>query len=73
MPVLVEPARPVSCNSEDTGVGQTTGRWVALRPDVEGLRSVMLSVSTVRSHSVIGRWQGSVTHDQTRPVSKNRF
>ena len=26
--VTEEPARPVSCNSEDAGVGQTTGRWV---------------------------------------------
>ena len=24
--VTEEPARPVSCNSEDAGVGQTTGR-----------------------------------------------
>ena len=29
----VGPARLVRCNSEDAGVGQTTGHWVALRPD----------------------------------------
>ena len=69
----VGPACPVMCNSEDAGVGQTTGRWVAQRPDAGGMRPVVLSVSTVRSHSVTGRWQGPVEHDRTRPVGKNRF
>ena len=50
-----------------------TGRWVAQRLDAEGLRLVVLSVSTVRSHSVTGRWQGLVKHDRTRPVGKSRF
>ena len=50
-----------------------TGRWVAQRPDAEGLRPVVLSVSTVRSHSVTGRLQGPVEHDRTRPVGKSRF
>ena len=49
------------------------GRWVAQRPDAEGLRPVMLSVSTVRSHSVTGRWQGPVRHDRTRLVDKSQF
>ena len=39
----------------------------------EGLRPVVLSVSTVSSHSVTGRWQGSVEHDRTRPVDKSWF
>ena len=69
----VGPARPIRCSSEDAGVGQTTGRWVALRPDAEGLRPVVLSVSTVRSHSTTGRWLGPVKHDRTHPVGKNLF
>ena len=64
----VGPACPVRCSNEDAGVGQTIERWVALRPDAERLRPVMLSVSTVRSHSVTGRWQGPVEHDRTCPV-----
>ena len=43
------------------------------RPNTEGLRPVVLSVSTVRSHSVTGRWQGPVKHDRTHPVGKNTF
>ena len=57
----------------DAGVGQLTGHWVAQRPNAEGLCPVVLSVSTVRSHSVTGHWQGPVKHDQTRLVGKNRF
>ena len=66
-------ARPVRCSSEDAGVDQTTGRWVAVRPSTEGMHPVVLSVSTVRSHSVTGRWQGPIEHDRMRPVSKNQF
>ena len=51
--------------------GQLTGRWVAQRLDAEELGLVVLSVSTVRSHSVTGRWQGPVKHDRTRSVGKN--
>ena len=50
-----------------------TGRWVMDRPDAKGLGPVVLSGGTVRSHSVIGCWQGSVKHDRTRPVVKYRF
>ena len=39
----------------------------------EGLRPVVLSVSTVRSHSVTGRWQGPVELDRTRPIGKSQF
>ena len=49
------------------------GRWVTQRPDAKGLRPIMLSVSTVRGHSVTGRWQSPVKHDRTRPVEENRF
>ena len=63
---LVGPTRQIRCSSEDTGVDQTIGHWVALRP-------VMLSVNTVRSHNVTGCWQGPVEHDRTCPVGKNRF
>ena len=69
----VGPACPVRCSSEDAGVGQTTGRWVALQLNAEGLRLVVLSVSKVRSHSVTGRWQGLVKHDWTRPIVKYHF
>ena len=69
----VGPVHPVRCSSEDAGVGQTTGCWVALRPDTKGLHPVVLLVSTIRSHSVTGRWQGPVKHDRTRPVGKNMF
>ena len=40
----VGPARPVRCNSKDAGVGQTTGRWVALRPDAGRVRPVSADV-----------------------------
>ena len=40
----VGPTRPVRCNSEDAGVGQTTGRWVALRPDAGRVRLVSADV-----------------------------
>ena len=73
MLVSVELARSVSCNREGDGVGQTTGCWVAQRPNAEGLHPVVLSVSTVRSHSVTGCWQGLVKHDRTCPVGKNQF
>ena len=43
------------------------------RPDAKGLGPVVLSGGTVRSHSVIGHWQGPVKHDRTRPVEENRF
>ena len=43
------------------------------RPDAKGLGPVVLSGGTVRSHSVIGRWQGPVKHDRTRPVEEIRF
>ena len=46
-----------------------TGRWVMDRPDAKGLGQVVLSGGTVRSHSVIGRWQ----HDRTRPIEEIRF
>ena len=35
------------------------------RPNAKGLGPVVLSSGTVRSHSVIGRWQGLVKHDRT--------
>ena len=50
-----------------------TGRWVMDRPDAKGLGPVVLSGGTVRSHSVIGRWQGPDKHDRTRPVEEIRF
>ena len=50
-----------------------TGRWVRDRPDAKGLGPVVLSGGTVRSHSVIGRWQGPVKHDRTRPVEEIHF
>ena len=43
------------------------------RSDAKGLGPVLLSGGTVRSHSVIGRWQGPVKHDRTRPVEEIRF
>ena len=51
--------------AEGVHFGLMTGHWVAQQPNTEGLRLVVLSVSTVRSHSVTGHWQG--------PVSKIRF
>ena len=48
-------------------------RWVMDRPDAKGLGPVVLSGGTVRSHSVIGRWQGPVKHDRTRPVKESCF
>ena len=36
------------------------GCWVMDRPDAKGLGPIVLSGGTVRSHSVIGRWQGPV-------------
>ena len=50
-----------------------TGRWVMDRPDAKGLGLVVLSSGTVRSHSVIGRWQGPVKLDRTRLVEEMRF
>ena len=50
-----------------------TGRWVMDRPDAKGLGQVVLSGGTVRSHSVIGRWQGLVKHDRMRPVEEISF
>ena len=50
-----------------------TGRWVMDIPDAKGLGLVVLSGGTVRSHSVIGHWQGPVKHDWTRPVKEIRF
>ena len=52
-----------------------TRRWVMDRPDAKGLGPgpVVLSGGIVRSHSVIGRWQGPVKHDRTRPVEEIRF
>ena len=49
------------------------GRWVMDRPDAKGLGPVVLSGGTVRSHSVIGRWQDLVKHDRTRPVEESHF
>ena len=43
------------------------------RPDAKGLGPVVLSGGIVRSHSVIGRWQGPVKHDRTCPVKENHF
>ena len=43
------------------------------RPDAKGLGPVVLSGGTIRSHSVIGRWQGPVKHDRTRPVEEIYF
>ena len=43
------------------------------RPDAKGLGPVVLSGGTVRSHSVIGRWQGLVKHDRMRPVEEISF
>ena len=43
----MEPARPVNYNSEDAGVGQTTGRWVALRPDAGRVRPVSADVRRI--------------------------
>ena len=43
------------------------------RLDAKGLGLVVLSGGIVRSHSVIGRWQGPVKHDRTRPVGKIRL
>ena len=50
-----------------------TGRWVMDRPDAKGLDPIVLSGGTVRSYSVIGRWQSPVKHDRTRPVGKIRL
>ena len=50
-----------------------TGRWVMDRPDAKGLGPVVLSGGTVRSHSVIGRWQGPVKYERTRPVEEIHF
>ena len=50
-----------------------TKRWVMDRLDAKGLGSVMLSGGTVRSHSVIRRWQGPIKHDRTRPVEEICF
>ena len=50
-----------------------TGRRVMDRPDAKGLGPVVLSGGIVRSHSVIGRWQGPVKHDRMHPVDKNTF
>ena len=46
-------------------------RWVMYRSDAKGLAPIALSGDTVRSHSVIGRWQGLVKHDRTRPVEES--
>ena len=43
------------------------------RPDAKGLVPVVLSGDTVRSQSVIERWQGPVKHDRTRPVEEIHF
>ena len=59
--------------AEGVRFGLMTGRWVAQRPNTEGLRPVVLSVSTVRSHSVTGHWQGPVKYDRTRLVGKSQF
>ena len=67
------PARPVMCSSEDAGVGQMTGRWVAQRPDAGRLRSVMLTWQHRGRHRVTGRWLYPVKHDWTWPVEKNCF
>ena len=50
-----------------------TGRWVMDRLDAKGLGLVVLSGGIVRSHSVIGRWQGPVKHDRTRSVEEFCF
>ena len=50
-----------------------TGRWVMDRPDAKGMGPVVLLGGIVRSHSVIGRWQGSVKHDRTHPVKEIHF
>ena len=50
-----------------------TGRWVMDKPDAKGLGPVVLSSGIVRSHSVIGRWQGLVKHDQMCPVEEIHF
>ena len=67
------PARPVSCNSEDVGVGQMTGRWVAQRPDASKLCSVMLMWQHRGRHHMTRRWLCPVKHDRTRPVVKYHF
>ena len=63
--VSEEPVRLVSCNSEDAGIGQMTGRWKAV--------SSHANVAAQKSHSVTGRWLCPVKHDRTRPVVKYRF
>ena len=50
-----------------------TGRWVMDRLDTKGLGPVMLLGGIVRSHCVIGRWQGPVKLDRMSPVGKIRF
>ena len=49
------------------------GHWAMDRPDAKGLGPIVLSGGTVRSHCVIGRWQGPVKHDQTRSVEEIHF
>ena len=63
--------RSVSCNSEDVGVGQATGRWVAQRPDAERLCLVMLMWQHRGRHRATERWLCLVKHDRTHPVGKN--
>ena len=41
---LVGSARPVRCNSEDAGIGQTIGRWVTLQLDAGWVRPVSADV-----------------------------
>ena len=44
---MVGPARPVRCNDEDAGIGQTTGHWVALRPDAGRVHPIRLTYDDV--------------------------
>ena len=66
--VLEGPARLVSSNSEDAGVGQMIGRWVAQRLDTGRLHPVMLTWQHRGIHRVTGRWLCPVKYHRTRLV-----
>ena len=67
------PACLVSSSSEDAGVGQKTGRWVAQRPDTGEVCPVLLSDSAQKLGFLTRRWKGPVVHDRTCLVGKRRF
>ena len=52
-----------SVAAEGVRFGPTTGRWVTLRPDAEGLRPVKLSIGTVIrvKHRTLGCVRSSLT------------